>query len=118
MFGFGDEDDETSDAALLKAVRKRILSEVSSPREAAAAKIINKVYGGGGGGGVMDRLGHQPQMGGEGGEDPFDYFVNIQRKDLPDINPETGKPIGWEKTVHRYREPKGGGEGHGKKKKR
>lgn len=38
------------------------------------------------------------------GEDPYSYFVDIQRRDLKD--PETGKSIGWDKSVHRYKTKK------------
>lgn len=111
---FGDNEDERFSQDLSKVMRKRILAEVAAKQARAAAaggggSVINNVYGGhatagGGGGGVMDRLG--PSMGGgEGGEDPFDYLVDITREDLP-LNPETGKPGGWKKHVHRHREEK------------
>ncbi len=103
------EDDPLSDRALVKAMRKRILDEISA-RQAAGAVINN--YGAAPGGheptsGVMGMLGGGGAGGGggSGGEDPFDYLVNIEREDLP-VNPETGKPKGWKKTVHRYRTPK------------
>ncbi len=132
---FGDDEEAQFEGDYKRAIRKRLLDEARATRggrghkgggdEEAMARIVNNVYGGSGGagfgghsgGGVMDRLG-----GGNGGgdapdgEDPFDYLVNITRKDLPDINPATGKPEGWSKTVHRYREPKGDGEPHKKKK--
>lgn len=99
---FGGDDDELDDAALIKAARRRLLAEIENQK---AASIINNVYGGGtgsGGGGVMD---HMPSPSSPG-EDPYDYFVDITRKDLPDMNPNTGKPAGWEKSVHRYRNKK------------
>lgn len=113
MFGRGGKDeDPLSDDALLKAVRRRILDEVSA-KQAASSIINNNLYGGsahaGGAsdtGGVMGLLG-----GGNGGvtpangDDPYSYFVDVARKDLP-INPETGKPMGWEKSVHRYKKRK------------
>jgi hypothetical protein len=37
----------------------------------------------------------------------WDYYVDIQREDLPEINPETGKPLGWKKKVHRYTTKRG-----------
>lgn len=106
------EEDPLGDAALIKAARKRLLAELDpelrkAESSANRASVVNNVYGGGhgsGGGGLMDQLGGAAQGG--SGEDPFDYFVNIQRKDLPDVNPVTGKPAGWEKTVHRYRQEK------------
>lgn len=41
-----------------------------------------------------------------GEDDPYDYKVKITKKDLADLHPGTGKPLGWEKEVHRYREKK------------
>lgn len=37
----------------------------------------------------------------------WDYYVDITREDLPEINPDTGKPRGWKKKVHRYTTKKG-----------
>ena len=37
----------------------------------------------------------------------LDYWVDITRRDLDELNPNTGKPAGWNKKVHRYTEPKG-----------
>lgn len=103
MFG-PSPDDEVSDAALIRAARKRILGQLAGEKAAKQAAIVNNVYGGGGGG-VMD------QMAGRGaaspspdGDDPYSYYVDITRKDLPDVNPHTGKPAGWEKSVHRYKQ--------------
>lgn len=109
MFGFGKKspEDELNDAALIRAARKRLLREIEgqAAKEAASQKIINNVYGGGG---VMDRLGGggPPPPASADGEDPYDYFVDITRKDLDELNPHTGKPAGWEKKVHRYRHEK------------
>jgi hypothetical protein len=91
----GDEE-QIDDEVLLQAIRKRLRDEIS--QGGRASQITNNVYGGGvAGGGVRD------QMGGEsGGEDPRDYFVDIMREDLPEINEATGKPKGWKKTVHRF----------------
>jgi hypothetical protein len=103
---FGDED-PTSDSALLKAVRKRLLNEISA-KQAASSVINNNVYGGSAHAGGSDVGGLLGSMGGApaaAGEDPFDYLVDIERKDLP-INPETGKPEGWRKSVRRHRTPK------------
>jgi hypothetical protein len=55
----------------------------------------------------MDRMGGGGSTPAGEGEDPFSYFVKVTRKDLPDINPATGKPMGWEKTVHRYKQERG-----------
>jgi hypothetical protein len=121
---FGGDDEEAKfEGAYKKAIRDRLLSEAKAQRsggrhrggeDEAMAHIINNVYGGagghggaGGGGGVMDRLGG----GGGGGsahdgEDPFDYLVDITREDLPGVSEVTGKPPGWKKKVHRYREEK------------
>lgn len=101
MFGFGKSaEDELSDQALIRAARRRLLSEIS--QKANAQSVINNVYGGGGG--VMDRLGGAPMTPPSSpDEDPYDYLVDITREDLPDVNPATGKPKGWKKSVHRYR---------------
>lgn len=100
------ENEDISDQELIRAVRKRLLADIENRKE--AERIVNNIYGGPvGSGGVMDRLAHQPEMGGEGGGgDDFDYFVDIVRRDLPELHPETGKPIGWEKKVHRFRNKK------------
>lgn len=99
---FGGDDDPVSDNALIRAARKRILAELEA-KQAAQQSVINN-YGGGGqvGGGLMER------MNGAQGEDPglYDYLVDIERRDLPEKDPDTGKPIGWTKKVHRHREEK------------
>jgi hypothetical protein len=103
--------DAFDDAALIRAARERVLSELAGreSRRTQAQRIINNIYGGGG---VADGLSPGALGGGNGGaglgtsdagEDPYDYFVNIKREDLPDINPHTGKPVGWSKEVHRFR---------------
>lgn len=109
-----------SDQALLSAVRQRILAEIQKKQEQHHAAITNNVYGHGGGTaeqsqhgmsqGVADQLGNSTNA-----EDPYDYFVDITREDLPNINPATGKPAGWKKSVQRYRTKKGEPE-PGKKK--
>jgi hypothetical protein len=103
IFG-GEEDDRYSDAAMIRAARKRLLEQIAKAE--GSPSLVNNVYGGGGsphmGGGVMDQLGSKGVSGAD--EDPFDYLVDITRKNTPD---------GWEKKVHRYREPKD----HKKKKK-
>jgi hypothetical protein len=104
--GMGMEDD-TSDPALLRAIRKRLLDEIGHRGGSDAAAVVNNIYGGhipsGAPAGVSDRMSGQPS-----GEDPrdYDYMVDIIRKDLADKDPDTGKPVGWEKSVHRYRNPK------------
>lgn len=100
-------DQEINDNLLVSAMRKRILDEINKREQAHQASVTNNVYGGSGEGshhkmsGVGDQLGQAHE-----GEDPYDYFVDITRKDLPDINPHTGKPAGWEKSVHRHRKKK------------
>ncbi len=93
--------DPYDDSALIKAARKRILAELEA--KGGAAGITNNVYGGGSGGGLMER------MNGAEGEDPSlrDYFVDISREDMPEINEKTGKPKGWNKKVHRHTSLKG-----------
>jgi hypothetical protein len=58
--------------------------------------------GGGGGGGVMSQMGNK--AGDDEKDDPFDYWVNIDRTDKYD---DKGEKVGWIKNVHRSRLPKG-----------
>lgn len=97
----GPLDQEFDDAALIRAARKRIMRELEAQQAGGGSPITNNVFSGGGGGiapGLMER------MNGAEAEDPSlrDYLVDITREDLPDINPATGKPVGWKKSVHRY----------------
>lgn len=93
------------DNVLLAAVRQRILDDIGRKQESQG--IVNNIYGGGSPGGhipmrgVSDQLGDAPE-----GEDPYDYFVDITRRDLDEVNPNTGKPAGWKKSVHRHRKKK------------
>lgn len=57
--------------------------------------------GGNGGGGVMSRMGNKSPD--DEAEDPFDYYVNIDRTDKYD---KQGEKVGWIKNVHRSRQPK------------
>lgn len=108
--------EEIPDEALVQAVRKRLLDELSNRRE--TDRIVNNVYGGGvAGGGLMDRLGGEtaPEA------DPRDmsYFVDILREDIKPgdsaeyTDPVTGERVtkqlmggGWGKRVHRFAAPK------------
>jgi len=104
-------DEEEYNAMLRQAIRDRILNEVKQPRD--VERIVNNVYGGpltsdknqGLGGGVTGEMaeGMTPEE--------LDYFVKITRKDLPNLNPLTGKPEGWEKEVHRFTKPRGATNG-------
>ncbi len=113
------DEDQISDQMLIAAARKRLLAELGGGEgggmSGGASHITNNLYGGGGvpalqdvGGsgasgpsGLFDSLTGGQQV--PAGEDPFDYFVDISRRDMDEINPATGKPIGWEKSVHRWR---------------
>lgn len=109
-----NEEIDLTDEALIRAIRKRLLEEISSPKE--VDRIINNVYGAGPSAGqptsgVMGQLGNTGDV--PEGEDPFDYFVDIAKRNVSEdeIDPETGevigqKPIGWDKNVHRYRKKK------------
>jgi hypothetical protein len=96
-------DEEEYNAMLRQAIRDRILNEVKKPRD--VERIVNNVYGGpltsdknqGLGGGVT----------GEMAPEDLDYLVDITREDLPELNPLTGKPKGWKKTVVRRTQPRG-----------
>ena len=101
-------------AMLRDAIRERLLSEVKKPRD--YEKIVNNVYGGdvssaknqGLGGGVMADM----------NPDDRDYFVDITRTDLDELNPATGKPKGWRKEVKRYTKPRNHQEPDGDEKKK
>jgi hypothetical protein len=80
-----------------KAIKARILQEIAAKAE--RAQVVNNLYGGGapsGGGGLQDRF--SPAT-----EDPFDYFVDIERTPIDPQNPD----MGWKKKVRRYRDQKG-----------
>lgn len=100
LFSKNSDADGLDDSALIQAARKRILAELETKGGAAAPSFTNNVYGGGGG--LMER------MNGAQAEDPdlYDYLVDIERRDLPEINEATGKPAGWTKKVHRHRQEK------------
>lgn len=101
----GPEDD-VSDEGLVREMRRQILSKIRGG--GASQSVVNNVYGGaipggGEGGGVMERGGGDMPM----PEGDRDYFVDILREDLPEINEKTGKPKGWKKTVHRFSTARG-----------
>lgn len=98
------DDDEIDE--LRKAIKARILSEVTGRSQTQSASIVNNLYGGGGAreGGLQDRF--------DPTEDPFDYKVDIERRAVLDA---AGENIGWDKKVHRYRAPK---DGEAKKKRK
>lgn len=102
--------EDITDQALLAAVRKRLMDEIAGGRSSEAERIVNNVYGAMPAGGLTERL-YQGEM---GGEDPYEYLVDIDREDVRD--PETGEKTGWKKRVRRYRERLGGGEDPTKKK--
>lgn len=106
-----DNNDDINDEMLVRAMRKRLLDEIS--RRGEAEKIVNNVYGGPVGGGVMD------QMGAESPDDDQSYFVDILRENYEPgdsaqvTDPETGEKVsrvlpkgGWGKYVHRFSQPK------------
>lgn len=103
MFGLGEGKKRrgvVDDDTLVQAVRKRLLREIGSQHEAHS--ISNVINNHGGGGGLMEAMNS-----GSGGENPdlMNYLIDIEKKD--DINPETGKAMGWKKTVRRHVEPRG-----------
>lgn len=86
------------DKTIEQAIRARILAEIE--RRSEASQVVNNVYSGGpSGGSVQERMGSSAPD----GEDPFDYFVDIQRREVRD---KDGNVIGWNKGVHRRRSPK------------
>lgn len=83
-----------------QAILRRHLEEIQHAELARGQEqhqhVINNLYGGGGGmSGVREQM----------DPDDNDYFVKITRRDLDEKDPDTGKPVGWEKKVHRYRQP-------------
>ncbi len=93
------------DNALVQAVRKRLLRELEAKQQMAEIHntINNHQEGGGAGHGGLAAA----MNGGPAREDPdlMNYLIDIQKTD--DINPETGKTMGWKKTVRRHVEPRG-----------
>lgn len=102
LFSKNSDADALDDAALIKAARKRILRELEmqSGGMGGGAAVTNNVYGGGGG--LMERMNGAPSDDG----DLRDYMVDIERRDLPELNPLTKKPVGWTKKVRRHVEEK------------
>jgi hypothetical protein len=93
-----------TDEMLIEALREKILREIQKEQNAQA--ITQNIYGPGQQvQGIPERMQLGPQE--ELPEDLFDYFVDITREDLPEVNPVTSKPLGWKKSVHRYRTKKG-----------
>lgn len=99
-------DEQVTDDMLLAAIRQRILDEIN--RKEQQAQIINQIYGGKGGespqgqaGGVMGALGNASGMSPE----DYNYYVDISRQDVFDPQ-DPSRRIGWDKKVHRYKEPK------------
>lgn len=98
-------DEEEYNRILREAIRDRILNEIKKPRD--VERIVNNVYGGpltsdkSLGGGVTGEMAKDMTPA------ELDYLVDIEREDLPEINPKTGKPIGWRKKVRRYTQPRG-----------
>ncbi len=82
-----------------KAVRERLKKSVSAQKKAQLDKEFAKTKAPARGG-VMEALGN----GGDMSDDEFDYWVDIARRDVMDKN---GEVIGWDKNVHRHRDPKG-----------
>lgn len=107
-----DEQSPITDDFLIQAARRSLLRRLEQGGGGDAERIVNNIYGGGGAGGGGGGMGGMLEaMGGSGGgaEDPFDYFVEINRRDVeaPGGVDEEGNPImkkiGWDKSVHRFR---------------
>ncbi len=84
------------DNALIRAARKRILRELAGQQGSQGSDTHHAAAGG-----IMDRMGGAPS----GDNDLFEYLVDISKKD--EIDPTTGKSVGWTKHVKRSRIPKG-----------
>jgi len=119
-------EDQITDDALLNAVRKRLMRELMAERGQSPPNIdIQNIVGGGRGGEPQLPPGmFEGMRGGESAEPEMDYGVDITRSDMwadpanqgqflpPGVMPEPvdGKypdPIGWRKSVQRYRAPRG-----------
>jgi len=85
---------------LEEAIKKRILEEIG---QRSQGQTINNFQGGA----PLASESRAPNSLQEAMFDPgaFDYMVDIEKTDQ--IDEKTGKPIGWNKKVHRYRQPKG-----------
>lgn len=102
QMGFESEEDADYQQQMNAAIRRRLLAEIERGNQGGGQSIVNNVYGGGGaqggeiGGGIREAMAEDI--------DPAlrDYYVDIEREDLPGINPATGKPVGWRKKVKRY----------------
>lgn len=90
---------------LIDAAKRRILRELE--REQAAQVVNNLTQSGGGMGREAPQTQSIQDLMGSGTPEDWDYFVDITREDLPDLNPATGKPKGWKKSVHRFTNRKG-----------
>lgn len=104
-----------SDSHLIEALRKRMLRDIESQNDRGAVNVnVGNVSHG-------TPYGIRGAMNAPNSEhiddaltnvqatekpDDFEYYVDIDREDKP-INPETGKPSGWKKSVHRFRSPLG-----------
>ena len=95
-----------TDEAIMDAIREQMLARIKSQND---ARTVNYMLGGGQSGakgGVFETLGAPSASPVTPDEDPdLDYFVDILKND--NIDPETGKSIGWKKKVHRYASPRG-----------
>lgn len=78
---------------LQEAIRKRLLEEISSSKQ---AQVINNLYGGGSSQGSSSiREAMAPTF----NPRDYEYFVEINK--TPKFGPE-GENLGWEKLVRRY----------------
>lgn len=86
-------------AILDKAIKQRILDEISRRSE---AQIINNFQGGA----PLASEARKPDSLQEAMFDPgaFDYLVDIEKTN--ELGPD-GENLGWRKKVRRYREPMG-----------
>jgi hypothetical protein len=101
-----------SDPQLLEALRKRMLRDIESPSHGVNVNVGNVSHGTPYGihGAMSQNSEHisdaLTNVQATEKPDDFEYYVDIDREDKA-INPETGKPSGWKKSVHWFRSPLG-----------
>ena len=98
-----------SDRMLLEAIREKALNDIKAQHAAQQIFNITGQSGTGAGSPASGVSGVGAAMSGPDtmSQEDRDYYVDILREDMPEINEATGKPKGWKKQVHRYTTPKG-----------
>ena len=108
-----------TDDIMLDALKKRVLREIERSNAGLSGPVFNNYAGASPAGGPLHGISELGSQSHNEQIDPdlYDYMVDITREDLPDINPATGKPVGWKKSVKSYRAAKQEPPTHKKKRK-